>query len=220
MLELNNIQSDMSQKELAEYIKTNSLEINDYIKTISAKIKSGEDKEQLFTKIEGSCSNSDILEYLKSKINNFICAYEETKFIRELSQHDFEEKISYLFDNMVIQYELLDIRMAKTSFNEPQLQIILRMFNTIMNYIIIKRYTSSNFKDAMQKMFVFDNQKIDYLWNLFSNNKDVLIKITLIKVLPELRELTISFKDFYTDFIDFLNDITSEDISDEEIVKK
>ena len=214
MFELNNIKSDMSQKEIAEYINTNSLEINDYIKTISTK-----DKEQLFANIEGSCSNSDILEYLKSKINNFVSAYEETKFIRELSQHDFEEKISYLFDNMVIQYELLDIRMAKTSFNESQLQIILKMFNTIMNYIIIKRYTTSNFKDAMQKMFVFDNQKIDYLWNLFFNNKDVLVNITLTKVLPELRELTIYFKDFYTDFTNFLNDITSEDISDEETVK-
>ena len=85
--------------------------------------------------------------------------------------------------------------------DRTQFGYLVKFMNTANDLIIIKRFTKNNFSIAMFDLFRLETEKVDYIWEMFEQNKDSLVTASLLSVITSIRRTNNN--------IDFLNELLS-----------
>ncbi len=140
-----------------------------------------------YYKIYGSVDKYDFLEELKATAAdieitfwNSIIGYfdfvkiveEQTSFLREMNTIDFQDLISYTFNNNILHNSIIE---PYKKWDIEKINITRRTINTFLSCMI---NDFDNFDSVIYDLnlrFQFDEEKYKYIWNLCEQNKMYLM---------------------------------------------
>lgn len=194
MLDLfkNYVNSTVSDNQIVQIIKANEEYLNNEIEKIFEKQNNSDISDiienlklQLIQEFDNELFVNEIIDYMSTRITPFI----EMKYLRDLNQKNFEEVISYLFNNLILQNEDLELIIEHTNLEKRNIMYAKKLLNTLLNWVIIKRYTKLKFNKSSYKLFRFNEDKCDFLWELYLKNKEKLVQIALLDSLIVLESI-------------------------------
>lgn len=194
MLDLfkNYVNSTVSDNQIVQIIKANEEYLNNEIEKIFEKQKNSDISDiienlklQLIQEFDNELFVNEIIDYMSTRITPFI----EMKYLRDLNQKNFEEVISYLFNNLILQNEDLELIIEHTNLEKRNIMYAKKLLNTLLNWVIIKRYTKLKFNKSSYKLFRFNEDKCDFLWELYLKNNEKLVQIALLDGLIVLESI-------------------------------
>lgn len=136
------------------------------------------EKEQLWKKAYKSfCNNkTDVLKRIRAI----------TDTIPYATGNDFSPWIkgwASVFQNNIADYTSI-IFQTLSNFG-----YLLKFLNTAFDMAVIRRFTKDNFASSMFDMFRLDEEKINFTWNLFEENKSTLTTIALLNSIVSIRKI-------------------------------
>lgn len=194
MLDLfkNYVNSTVSDNQIVQIIEANEEYLNNEIEKIFEKQKNSDISDiienlklQLIQEFDNELFVNEIIDYMSTRITPFI----EMKYLRDLNQKNFEEVISYLFNNLILQNEDLELIIEHTNLEKRNIMYAKKLLNTLLNWVIIKRYTKLKFNKSSYKLFRFNEDKCDFLWELYLKNNEKLVQIALLDGLIVLESI-------------------------------
>ncbi len=182
------ISPEMNKKDIEKILFTN----NEYKMEIATKInliKEGLEKDKVFKDIQNECNNEILSDIIIAIIKDNITPFEETQFLREENFEKFKYLINYLFENMILQIELKKVIKEATNLEDDQINCAGKLLYTAMEWAINKRYSNLHFYESFYDMFRFEKNKIDFIWELYTQNKQTLINIVLLNNINTCKEI-------------------------------
>lgn len=173
------ISEEQSEKEITTLLlKDNNAK--QQISELENKIKDGESKEELFNVLINNCKNEKLSNSIIRIINSNIKPYEEMSFFRDIDLNEFKKIIDYMIKNTLICSESKEVILKTLSIDNKNFTYALRLLSTVNDYVIIKRFVEERFKNALYDMFRFANEKSNYLWEVFNNNRQDLTNVSIL----------------------------------------
>lgn len=176
---------DMSKEEIKKIIHNNNNLTNSFeneINDITQIIKNGKEKNKVFNDIHKNISINSFYELICDRVNSKILPYEETTFIRIMEQNEYEKKVSYAFNNIILTRLPEKIVIKELELEVEQIIYLIKFLNTITEKIIINRVSIELFQDEMIELFEFtDKEKINFVWNLYDSHRKQLNEIVLLE---------------------------------------
>lgn len=209
------ITEEMSKAEVQRILISEKKDYLDEIKKLIDKIKEGKDKEELFNDIREKSKNNIFAEIAIEYISSKIIPYEESQFLREMEFYEFKVIIEYMFTNVIIQTESRDTIKAKVRLSGEKVNYIIKLLNTALDCIVVRRFTASYFNQQFNELFKFDEEKTKYLWQLFYNRKENLANIVILNNITMCREIRNELIRLVNIFSDIFEDEENDDESSE-----
>ena len=186
------ISEEQSEKEITTLLlKDNNAK--QQISELENKIKDGESKEELFNVLINNCKNEKLSNSIIRIINSNIKPYEEMSFFRDIDLNEFKKIIDYMIKNTLIHSESKEVILKKLSIDNKNFTYALRLLSTVNDYVIIKRFVEERFKNALYDMFRFANEKSNYLWEVFNNNRQDLTNVSILNNISLCRKISDNF---------------------------
>lgn len=205
------ITEETSKAEVQRILISEKKDYLDEIKKLIDIIKEGKEKEELFNDIREKCNNNILAEIAIEYISSKIIPYEQTQFLREMEFDEFKFIIEYIFINAIIQTESRDTIKAKVQLSGEKVNYIIKLLNTALDCIIIRRFTASYFKQQFNELFKFDEKKTKYLWQLFYNRKENLANIVILNNITTCKEIRNELIRLVNIFSDIFEDEENDD---------
>lgn len=193
------IKQDMSDTEVKKLIRSERVAFNKEIDTLSNRIKDGERIEDVICAIHNELTSHVLINIVENEIKNETISFIESEHIRSLELSGFCELIKYSLDNIIINKESERVVAEHLQLDRKSFGYLVKFMNTINDLIVVKRFTKNNFSIAMFDLFRLDTDKINYIWQLFEDNKAQLINASLLSTIATIRRINNN--------IDFLNDL-------------
>ncbi len=186
------ISEEQSEKEITTLLlKDNNAK--QQISELENKIKDGESKEELFNVLINNCKNEKLSNSIIRIINSNIKPYEEMSFFRDIDLNEFKKIIDYMIKNTLICSESKEVILKTLSIDNKNFTYALRLLSTVNDYVIIKRFVEERFKNALYDMFRFANEKSNYLWEVFNNNRQDLTNVSILNNISLCRKISDNF---------------------------
>lgn len=182
------------------------------IERIIENIKEGGNKLSIFEDIKQQCKNKRLCDFVIGFISEIIEPYEDVKFLRELDLENFKLKIDYLFNNTVLKYELEDVVKEYASIDDEELRCSVKLLNTITDWVIVRRFTTSRFEHELYDLFRFDAEKCKYLFDLYTKNAQDLINIAVLDNIAVCKKM----KNGIVKLLEIFKNVFDDDEDDEE----
>ena len=200
------IMHDMSKSELHELILSEEEDFTHGVNEIVERIKDGEEKEQLYNQLNEKCKNDNFMVLVDDMVSPRIAPYEEMRYLREINSNDFSILIKYMLENTIIQCESKEIIKEKTNLSDENIEYSIKLLNSILEWIIVRRYTFERFKQPIFHMFRFDEEKAKILWDSFMDEQQKLTNIVMLEnniicknIKTDISKLINIFKDLFED---------------------
>lgn len=136
--------------------------------------------ESLFDSNETIFMNA-LKEYVEGKIK----MDNELSFIKELPHESFVSIFEYVFQNHILQHNILE---GYQDYSKKEIKIIIKILNTFVKMIIDNTYSKVLFKKLTEEIFELSSEKNEYVWSLINENKRELQYIVLMEKLNKLVE--------------------------------
>ena len=195
---------NMTKTELQELILSEKEDFSVGVKEIVEKIKNGEEKEGLYNQIKAECENNIFIDLIDEIVAPSTNPYIETRYFRQMHTDDFSYLVDYILNNAIIQCEDKEIIINETKLDSQNIDYVIKLLNTVLDWIIVRRYTFGRFTKHMYHMFRFDEKKAEILWHLFVKNKQELINIIMFEnhllcknIKTDISKLTDIFTDLF-----------------------
>lgn len=205
------IKQNSSVEEVKKIISANQKELSTEIKDIVNSIKDGKNKEDVLNEIKDTCKSAYFTETVIEKIQQSLASFEETQFLRDLDSDTFAKTMVYMLDNMILHSELTEIVQQNTGLDDKHTFFTFKLLNTILDFIIVKRYTLNHFQKSIYNLFRFDEQRTKFLWDLFIKNSEKLQTAILLSVFPVCQNTRTGVQNL----IEFFENIFDEDDEDD-----
>lgn len=196
------ITKEMSESEIYQVLHSERTEFNKGLRELSDRVKSGESIDEVIASIQDSVPSTLFLEIVKEELQESTISFIESEYMRKLDMPNFKESIEYALDNIIINKEFEREVAEHLRIDGTQLGYFAKFMNTANDLIIIKRFTKNNFSVAMYNLFRLEIEKIEFIWELFQQNKDSLITSALLSAITSIRRANNN--------IDFLNKLLSD----------
>lgn len=170
---------NMTKNELQELILSEKKDFTIGVREIIEKIKDGEAKEELYNQLQEKCKSNIFIDLIDEIVSDSIIPYKEMCYFREVGIDDFSILMEYMLDNIIIQCESKEIISTKTKLSSENIDYVVKLLNTVLELIIVRRYTIDRFKQHMYHVFRFDEKKAETLWSLFVGKKQELIDVIM-----------------------------------------
>ena len=195
------ITQEMSESEIYQVLHAERAEFNKGLRELSNRVKSGEDIDEVIASIQESVPSTLFLKIVEEELRDDTISFVESEYIRKLDMPKFKEFIKYALDNIIISKES-EREVAKHLYiDRTQFGYLVKFMNTANDLIIIKRFTKNNFSIAIFDLFRLETEKVDYIWEVFVQNKDSLVTAALLSAITSIRRANNN--------IDFLNELLS-----------
>lgn len=204
------ITDNMTKCELQELVMSEKDDFTAGVKEIVENIKDGKLKTEIYDQLLGVCSNSIFIELLDEIVSSQIAPYEEMNFFRTLDPDTFLNLVKYMLENVVITCESKDTIEKKTNLDSDNVDYLTKLLYTVLEWIVVRRYTFERFNRQVFSMFRFDEEKSKILWNLFNEKKQELISVVMF----ENYMLCKHIKNDISQLIDIFTDLFEEDETD------
>lgn len=175
------ININMTKSELQELILSEKKDFTIGVKEIVERIKDGEEKEELYNQIKAKCENNIFIDLIDEIVAPSTTPYIETCYFRQMNTDDFSNLVDYMLNNAIIQCESKEIIINETKLDSQNIDYVIKLLNTVLEWIIVKRYTFGRFTQHIYHIFRFDEKKAEILWDLFVKNKQELINIIMFE---------------------------------------
>lgn len=126
----------------------------------------------------------------------------ETAFIREL---DFDHQRAFLsdvFENMIRYQEPWPYLQEFLQTDAARLEACYKMFNTLIDWVLYKRYSKRRFTIKCREFFGFESDVTEFLWELLCENRTMLIERAMLKDISQVTR----FFDQMSQFMETLED--------------
>lgn len=177
------LNTDMSKEEIKQVINENNLNdsVENEINNLANLIKNGENKSKVFNNIKENVFVDSFCSLICDRISSKILPYEETTFIRLMSQQEYENMIAYAFNNMILTRKPQKVLLKELKLEVNQVICLIKFLNTITEIVIVNRDSIELFQDQMLQLFGFtDQEKNQFIWNLYDNHRKELNEIVII----------------------------------------
>lgn len=208
---INYINQNPSVEEVKNFISDHQKELSVEIKDIVNSIKDGKNKADVLNEIKDICKSTYFTETVIEKIQQSLAPFEETQFLRDLNSDTFDETMIYMFDNMILHSELIETIQQNTGLDEKHTVVTLKLLNTILDFIIVKRYTFNHFQESLYNLFRFNEQQIKFLWDLFIKNSEELQTAILLSVFSMCQSTRAEVQNLIEFFKNIFNEDDEED---------
>ena len=195
------ITQEMSESEIYQVLHAERSEFNKGLRELSDRVKSGEDIDEVIASIQESVPSTLFLKIVEEELRDDTISFVESEYIRKLDMPKFKEFIKYALDNIIISKESEREVAKHLHIDRTQFGYLVKFMNTANDLIIIKRFTKNNFSIAMFDLFRLETEKVDYIWEVFVQNKDSLVTAALLSAITSIRRANNN--------IDFLNELLS-----------
>lgn len=195
------ITQEMSESEIYQVLHAERAEFNKGLRELSDRVKSGEDIDEVIASIQESVPSTLFLKIVEEELRDDTISFVESEYIRKLDMPKFKEFIKYALDNIIISKESEREVAKHLHIDRTQFGYLVKFMNTANDLIIIKRFTKNNFSIAMFDLFRLETEKVDYIWEVFVQNKDSLVTAALLSAITSIRRANNN--------IDFLNELLS-----------
>lgn len=195
------ITQEMSEPEIRQVLHVERAEFNKGLRELSDRVKSGEDIDEVIAGIQESVPSRLFLKIVEEELREDTISFVESEYIRKLDMSKFKEFIKYALDNIILSKES-EMEVANhLHIDRAQFGYLVKFMNTVNDLIIIKRFTKNNFTKAMFDLFRLKTEEVDYIWEVFEQNKNSLVTAALLSAITSIRRANIN--------IDFLNELLS-----------
>lgn len=178
---ISSISSDMTSIEIKEIINEKYKDsFNSEIAELAKRIKTGETENLIIAELRDNIDNSTFIEIIIKQLRIAIQPYLDIEFLRIIDFNEYKHLINIAFDNTVIRRESYQILEELLGLNVEKIQILIKMLNTVNDFVIIRRFTRRNFQNKMEEVFGLSIEKIEFLFDLYEGKNDVLLNITLL----------------------------------------
>lgn len=196
---LKKITPEMSKIEIAKVIRVERITFNKEIEELAEAVKSGGQIEEIIGNLKGNIQSQEFLSIVEKELREETSSFVESEYIRKLNFPEFCELMDYALENIVLFKESDHAVAQRLRIDREQFSYLVKFMNTANDLIITKRFTKNNFSLAMIDLFRLDTEKIEYIWNLFVQNREQLTISVLLGTVTTIRRINNN--------IDFLNKI-------------
>ena len=183
------INPEMTREEIDKLFDSDEKENINQLKELIQKIHSGTSQEDVINLIQEECEVNNLVDYLVGLIEEENRPFEETRFLREMDYDRFRIVVDYIFQNVFLSSESKEIVMKRSELSDDKVQIVIKLINTMMQYTIVRRFTRDNFAVSMERIFGLDNERIEFLWNLYIDNREDLRSLFFMRRIYELSDI-------------------------------
>lgn len=195
------ITQEMSESEIYKIIHSEKADFNKGLRELSDRVKSGERIADVIAGIQENAPSDLFVKIIEDELRDNTISFIESEYIRKLDIPNFKKSIQYALDNIIINKESEQEVAEQLHIDRTQFGYFVKFMNTANDLIIIKRFTKNNFSTAMYDLFRLETQKIEYIWELFEQNKDSLVTSALLSAITSIRKANNN--------LDFLNELLS-----------
>ena len=200
----------MTEKEIEMLFEQHEEVCEAELEALRDRVKNGEDKEKVISEINEKCGNNAVAEYIIKRMNHELKPFEETAFLREMEDEDFEKNISYVFENTVFRSEIKETINEYLGMEENMVERIIKLANTVLHYYAVRRYTQNSFCIELSGIFNFKKSCIDFLWRFCEDNEDKMTTVITTRCYSMLLRTEKSINEMYNIFSTMLDEDNDE----------
>lgn len=204
------INPEMSKKDIHEIIKSEKNEFMSETKELINKIKNGEPKDNLYKVIQDDVDNKNFIEIIDDFISPSLIPFEETKYLREIDLEKFKYIINNIFENTFIQVEQIKVIHDEIKLEKDQIKYACKFLNTLVDWLIIRRYSLNCFKNEAYNLFRLDSDRAVFIYSKLKERKDELTNIVMLNNVAICKEIKNEIKKL----VDIFSEIFEEDEED------
>lgn len=201
---------DIALQELTELCSPNSLStllsldhdnsaIKKFKNSVVSAVKDGSDLDELIKLLQNKYPDDAFWGEIRVQIDEALLPFNETAFLRAMPTNRLMKYFETAFENMVLYQESSDYLQKVLSVDPANLKITMRVYNTLISWVICGRMSKRRFLLTCKGLFRFTDQISEKLWTLLDNNRDMLIRRFLIKSMEELIKLKTQIIEFFED---------------------
>lgn len=183
------ITQDSSEQDVASLIRSNKKIFHQDINDLCERVRSGEDIENILSKLHEGIINQYLFDTIEKELRSEAASYLESEYIRVMNNSEYMSFISYSLENLIVYKAPEATVMEQLQINKQQFGYLLKFLNTAFDMVVIRRFTRDNFTSSMFGMFRLDEDKTNYTWNLFEENKSTLTTIALLNSIVSIRKV-------------------------------
>lgn len=193
-IELFNSILEESNYNLNQFVKGESLTVSDdmseefldtlkeFVNNAPEVIKEIDNKEQVwefFEVLDDYESNNKFIKWLAKYVDSVNRPFEESAFLKDMNNDDFQKITKYCFDNLILQ----DIgkRKIDKSWNQKEMLILRKVLFTFIEMVIIDNCAKEKAFDNMRRIFDVTEDYCEVWWNYIIKNEDRLWRSMLMK---------------------------------------
>lgn len=185
----NQVTQASSEQDVDSLIRSNKKMFHQDINTLCEQVRSGEDIECVLSKLHESIINQHLFDNIEKELRSEAASYLESEYIRVMTNSEYQSFISFSLNNLIIFKAHESAVMEQLQINKQQFGYLLKFLNTAFDMAVIRRFTKDNFASSMFDMFRLDEEKINFTWNLFEENKSTLTTIALLNSIVSIRKI-------------------------------
>lgn len=194
IMELFNKILEESNYNLNKFVNGMTLSINDdeskkleelvqeFIDRIVSEIKKLSNQQvfwESFTKLDDYEKIDKFIEWMKGYTNSAIRPYEETEFLRDMDEQEFDNITKYCFENLILQDA--GKRKVQEQANWEQIVLLKKVILTFIDMVVVNNFSKDNAFYNMEKVFGLGEEKCIIWWKLVEENEDKLWKLMIMK---------------------------------------
>ena len=130
-----------------------------------------------------------MFDNIEKELRSEAASYLESEYIRLMTNSEYESFLSFSLNNLIINKAPEAAVMEQLQINKQQFGYLLKFLNTAFDMAVIRRFTKENFTSSMFGMFRLDEDKTNYTWNLFEENKSTLTTIAILNSIVSIRRI-------------------------------
>lgn len=188
---------------LSTLIEKEDQTLRDFQYALVEAARNGENLPELILPLEEKYPDKSFWDYIRRQTEELFRPYKESAFLRAMSDKDLIACLEKAFENMIRYQEPIDYLKQTLGFDRDQLKVCMRLYSTMIQWVIHHRNSRRMFILRCQKTFQFSEPVAKSLWELMDKNRDMLVQRSITQALRQL----IQNDEKVLDFIRFVEDI-------------
>ncbi len=160
----------------------------------------GADPDTLLARISEHRPDETFWKHIRTSLNKRMEAYNDTAFIRNMTLGERRAFFQTTFQNMVLFQESAKYLKENLKLNDKQLEVVYKVYNTLIDWITMDRYSKRCFLERCYLVFAFDAEQSEELWNMLYENKQILYERMMSRFSKSLEEFLNRFDSFIESF--------------------
>lgn len=196
---------------LSSLLEKKNRPLRDFLYLLVETAKNGEELSDLILPLEKKYPDKNFWDYIRRQTEELFRPYKESTFLRTMSDNDLIVCLEKAFENMIRYQEPVDYLEQTMGLNQEQLKVCIRMYNTMIDWVIYHRNSMRMFVFRCHEMFQFSEPVSRWLWELMDKNRDMLIQRSITQDLWHL----IQNEERILDFIQYFEDTNADSDPDD-----
>lgn len=202
------LNNNMSEQDIVKIINAedNRAIYTSEILKLTNRVKNGENIDSIIKEISTESDCVQFNEHVINDLQEVLEPFFDLQFVRDWEINKQCDCLKYIFENVLITRVSTNLLLKNTGLNKEELQSVIKVLHTAQSRIIIQRNSEELFHTVFKTMFCFDEQTINYIWQMFDNRRKEIMNYVIMDMYQKIIEIDDNTSKITKFFIDMLDE--------------